>query len=149
MLPPQLYARKLEIRTEHSLLAHCLIPPLLSSFLQAFRIITPAQYCISGGKNGGFPNALSDALGLNVKRSTSENTFVILGGFELAAAAAASQRGLLVGRVVSWLPRPRAHLLHCWVRSLQLLPSGHLVRVGRRPFVRSCRIWRCVRLVHS
>ena len=50
-------------------------------------MITPAQYCISGGKSGGLPDALSDALGLNVKRSRSEKTFVILGGFELALAA--------------------------------------------------------------
>ena len=29
---------------EHSLFAHCRIPPRLSSFLHAFRMITPAQY---------------------------------------------------------------------------------------------------------
>ena len=40
-------------------------------------MITPAQYWIScGSVGGGFGKSLSDELGRNVNRSTSENTFV-------------------------------------------------------------------------
>ena len=64
-----------------SLFAHCLIPPLLSSFLHAFRMITPAQYWMSCGRlGGGFGNSSSDELCRYVNRSTSANTFVIRGG---------------------------------------------------------------------
>ena len=74
----------------HPLLAHCRIPPRLSSFLHAFLIITPGQYCISGGKNGGLEIALSLGLGLNVNLSTNENTFLFLDGFELEPDAFSS-----------------------------------------------------------
>lgn len=61
------------------------MPPRLSSFLHAFRIITPAQYWISGGsEGGGLGDSISDELCRNVNRSTSENTFVMRG---VAAAA--------------------------------------------------------------
>ena len=50
-------------REQYSLFAHCRIPPLLSSFLHAFRMMTPAQYWISGGKlGGGFELSSSDEL---------------------------------------------------------------------------------------
>ena len=68
----------------YALLAHCLIPPRLSSFLHAFRIITPAQYCISWGSFGGaFGKSDSLALGRNVKRSTKEKTLVWRTGWGL------------------------------------------------------------------
>ena len=47
----------------YSLFAHCRIPPRLSSFLHAFRMMTPAQYWISGGKlGGGLADSSSDEL---------------------------------------------------------------------------------------
>jgi len=65
------------------LLAHCLTPPLMSSFLHAFLITTPAQYCISGGNLGIAPTPalpFSSSLdeGLNVNLSTRLKTFVCL-----------------------------------------------------------------------
>ena len=44
-------------------------------------MMTPAQYCISGGSvGGGFGKSYSCELGRKVNRSTSENTFVWRGG---------------------------------------------------------------------
>ena len=78
--------------TRNSLFAHCRIPPLLSSFLHAFRIITPAQYWISCGRlGGGFGDSSSDELWRYVNRSTSANTFVCLGLPPLAPAAGAAE----------------------------------------------------------
>ena len=62
----------------YSLFAHCRIPPLPSSFLHAFRMLTPAQYWISGGKlGGGFELSSSDELWRYVTPSTCANMFIM------------------------------------------------------------------------
>jgi hypothetical protein len=77
------------------LLAHCRIPPLLSSLRHALRMMTPAQYWISGGSvGGGFGRSYSCELGRNVNRSTSENTFVWRGDVvDVTRGAAAAGLG--------------------------------------------------------
>ena len=59
------------------LYVHWRIPPQLLSFWQAFLIITPTQYWISGGSfGGGLGRSVSVELGLKVNYSTRGNTLV-------------------------------------------------------------------------
>jgi hypothetical protein len=98
-------------------------------------MITPAQYCISGGNvGGGLGNSLSHELGLNVNLSTRENTFVCLVAEGVDEEHAVKKEEEVDGSFSFSLPRPVAEAktfkIGCVSFVLDALEGPDLFRVA-------------------